>query len=277
MASRSYDIVLWGCTGYTGELVADYLAAYQGKHSELKWALAGRSEAKVAALKRRLQAEFPGCDPPILIGTADDQSSVDAVVAQTRVIITTAGPYLKRGTPVVDACVRLRTDYVDITGEAAWVAELIEKYHSIAEKNGTHIVPMSGYDSIPSDLGTLFAVNAVRETFGTSTCRVRAIAEMNGQLSGGTLATGIEMARDFPEYVVKSRDPFAMGGNVGAARPEDEDVLDAVYDADLDTWTQPFQMQSINTRVVRRSNAWLHYGHGFQYQELGKVGLRLQV
>lgn len=265
--ARQFDIVLWGCTGFTGALVAEYFATdVAKKHPELKWALCGRSEAKVTELKEKLRKINPSIDPPVLTGTADDQASVDEIVNKTRVMLTTAGPYLKRGTPVVDACVRLGTHYVDISGETAWVADLIDKYHHAAEETGALIVPMSGYDSVPSDLGVLFAVRAVRKEFGQPTRRCQSVVEMAGQLSGGTLATGIEMGRDFPEHAKRQDDPFCMGGGT-LPRPEDQDQLDARHNLELDVWTQPFMMAQLNTRVVRRSNAWLHYGHGFSYGE----------
>lgn len=269
--SREYDIVLNGCTGFTGNLVAEYFARdVAPRHPELKWALCGRSREKVEAVKRKLQEEWPVVNPPVLVAVSEDQASMDAVVGQTKVFLTTVGPFLARGTPAVDACARLGTHYVDITGEAPWVADLLDKYHHVAQASGATIVPMSGYDSIPSDLGVLFAVRAVRETFGQPTRRCSAVAEMGGALSGGTFATGIEMARDFPEHFKKQDDPFCMGGGT-VARPEDEDQFEARFDEDLGVWTQPFMMAQINTRVVRRSNAWLHYGSGFSYGEAGKA------
>eukprot|EP00928_Gymnodinium_smaydae_P032389 TRINITY_DN23476_c0_g2_i1.p1 TRINITY_DN23476_c0_g2~~TRINITY_DN23476_c0_g2_i1.p1 ORF type:complete len:427 (-),score=51.36 TRINITY_DN23476_c0_g2_i1:43-1275(-) len=272
--SRPYDILLWGCTGFTGTLVAEYFARdVSGRHPQVKWALAGRSQAKVQEVKSKLQAQWPGVDPPIILGTADDQASVDAAVQQCKVVLSTAGPYLKRGTPVVDACVRLGTHYVDITGETSWVADLLDRYHDSAEEKGVFIVPMSGYDSIPSDLGALFAVKHVRKLFGQPTRRVRCVAEMAGSLSGGTLATGIELGRDYPEHRERQEDPFCMGGGT-LPRPEDEDQITAVFDDDLQTWTQPFMMASLNTRVVRRSNAWLHYGSNFSYSECQKASGR---
>jgi len=265
--ARPFDLVIWGCTGFTGKLVAEYFARdVSPRHPKLRWALCGRSLNKVEAVKSEVRAQWPSVDPPVLTGTSDDQASVDAVVGQCKVLLTTAGPYLTRGTPVVDACVRLGTHYVDITGETSWVADLLDKYHHDAVKNNVLIVPMSGYDSIPSDLGVLFAVHNVRARFGQSTRRVHSIIEMSGTLSGGTLATGIEMGRDFPEHLLRQDDPFCMGGGT-IARAEDEDQFDALFDDDLKVWTQPFMMAQLNTRVVRRSNAWLHYGTGFSYGE----------
>jgi len=265
--ARTHDIVIWGCTGFTGQLVAEYFAEKVApKHPSLKWALAGRSRPKVEEVKTKLREQWPAVDPPVLVGTSEDPTSVDAIASDTKVLLTTAGPYLQRGTLVVDACVRFGTNYVDITGETAWVADLLEKYHQAAQKSGALIVPMSGYDSIPSDLGVLFAVNAVRERFEQSTRRCQTVAEMQGALSGGTLATGIEMGRDFPEHAKRQNDPFCMGGGT-LPRAEDQDQLDARYNEALQVWTQPFMMAELNTRVVRRSNAWLHYGAGFSYGE----------
>lgn len=272
MTSRPYDIVLNGCTGFTGELVAEYFARdICPRYPELKWALCGRSKDKVEDVKHRLNQQWPasfqsGRAVAVLVAASEDQASIDAVVGQTKVFLTTVGPYLTRGTPAVDACARLGTHYVDITGEAPWVAELLDKYHHAAVNSGAIIVPMSGYDSIPSDLGVLFAVRAVRERFGQAVSHCQAVAETGGTMSGGTLATSIEMARDFPEHYKKQDDPFCMGGGT-VPRPEDEDQFDARFDESLQVWTAPFMMSQINTRVVRRSNALLHYGSGFSYGE----------
>eukprot|EP00929_Paragymnodinium_shiwhaense_P035238 TRINITY_DN19050_c0_g1_i1.p1 TRINITY_DN19050_c0_g1~~TRINITY_DN19050_c0_g1_i1.p1 ORF type:complete len:416 (-),score=94.07 TRINITY_DN19050_c0_g1_i1:173-1420(-) len=265
--ARPYDIVLWGVTGFTGKLVAEYFASsVVQRYPKLTWALCGRSRDKVQAVKEQLKAAGCTADPAVLTGDADDQASVDAVVAQCRVLLTTAGPYLKRGGPVVDACVRLGTHYVDITGETSWVAELIDKYHHLAEENGTFIVPMCGFDSIPADLGTLFAVKKIREMYAQPTRRVQGLVDMNGMLSGGTAATFIELGRDFPEHRRRQEYAFCMGGGT-LPRPEDEDQVEAVFNEDLKVWTMPFGMASLNTRVVRRSNAWLHYGPDFGYNE----------
>eukprot|EP00450_Noctiluca_scintillans_P040323 CAMPEP_0194480348 /NCGR_PEP_ID=MMETSP0253-20130528/3175_1 /TAXON_ID=2966 /ORGANISM="Noctiluca scintillans" /LENGTH=409 /DNA_ID=CAMNT_0039319717 /DNA_START=48 /DNA_END=1277 /DNA_ORIENTATION=+ len=271
MASRTYDIVLNGCTGFTGNLVAEYFAKeISVKRPGLKWALCGRSQEKVEQVKANLRAQWPAVNPAVLVAASEDQASMDAVVAQTRVLLTTVGPYLARGSPAVDACARFGTHYVDITGEAPWVADMLDRYNHVAQASGALIVPMSGYDSIPSDLGVLFAVRAVRERFGQATRRCLTVAEMGGALSGGTFATGIEMARDFPEHYKMQDDPFCMGGGT-VPRAEDEDQFDARLDEDLQVWTSPFMMSQINTRVVRRSNALLHYGSGFSYGEAGRA------
>jgi len=265
---RPFDVVILGVTGFTGRLVGEYFAEHvHKKHPDVKWALAGRNLEKVQAEKAALQKRWPDVNPGVLQCDNDSQASVDECVAQTKVMLTTAGPYIKRGGPVVDACVRLGTDYVDLTGEAAWVGGLIDRYHCQAEENQVHIMPMSGYDSIPSDLGTLFAVQKVRERFGEATRKVRSVCAMAGSLSGGTLATSIEMGRDYPEFSERTKDPFNMGGGT-VPREEDKDVVTAEYDELAGGWTMPFMMATINTRVVRRSNAWLHYGRDFGYQEV---------
>ena len=269
--AKEFDIVILGVTGFTGRLVADYFSqTISHEHPDLRWAIAGRSASKLAAVKSSIEAQFPGISPEILLCDNDDQASVDKCISRTRVIITTAGPYLKRGTPIVDACVRLGTDYVDLSGETPYAASLIDRYHHAAEAAGVHIVPMSGYDSIPSDLGVLFAVNQVRDRWDQPTRSCKSVCNMAGQLSGGTLATGIEMGRDFPEAAALAKEPFAMGGGT-VPRAEDMDLQAAVFDETAQCWTMPFMMATINTRVVRRSNAWLHYGLAFGYQEVAKA------
>ncbi|HEX6383065.1 MAG TPA: saccharopine dehydrogenase NADP-binding domain-containing protein, partial [Anaerolineae bacterium] len=152
--SKPFDIVLWGATGYTGQLVADYLA----RHADpgLRWAIAGRNRHKLEALRRSLATVNPAAaELPILTGDSHDAASLQAIVAQTRVVATTVGPYAKYGTPLVAACVEQGVDYCDITGEPAWVRANIDAFHAQAEQTGARIVHFCGVDSIPSDLGAL--------------------------------------------------------------------------------------------------------------------------
>lgn len=209
----------------------------------------------------------------MLVGSAADQASVDKIVSQSRVMLATAGPFIQIGTPVVDSCVRHGSHYVDITGEVPWVRQLVDKYDAAAKDKGVYIVNCCGFDSVPSDLGTLFTTRAIRRRFHQPTRRVRNFADMAGQLSGGTASTGIVLEQMGKEVLAQLQDPFLLGGAPpGGPRPEDMDQREAVFVPELDSWTAPFMMASINTRIVRRSHqlyseAGQAYSADFSYNE----------
>ncbi len=170
---RNYDVVLYGASGFTGRQTVTYFA--QHAPAGLRWAVAGRSREKLQALAAPVD---------VLIADSADQTSMDAVVSQTRVLLSTASPFAKYGTPVIDACVRLRTDYVDITGETLWVQQLIAKYHDDAAAHGVRIVPCCGFDSIPSDIGAFLLARHYRASM------VRGYFQFGGGgLNGGTIAS----------------------------------------------------------------------------------------
>jgi short subunit dehydrogenase-like uncharacterized protein len=266
MSKRDVDLVLFGATGFTGRLAAAYLA--EQPHG-LRWAIAGRNRGKLEAMA----SELPG-EVGIVVADSGDAASIAAMAASTAVLATTAGPYAKYGTPVVDACVEHQTHYVDITGESLWVRELIDKHHERAAKDGTRIVPMCGFDSVPSDLGVFLMSRAVREAFGEETASVRAVFRMSGGgLNGGTLASILELSQRGDRW--KSLDPVLLNPaahQTEALRKNNRDGRGVVWDADLKTWLFPFVMAMVNTRVVRRSQALLTdagegYGANFRYDE----------
>lgn len=258
MTERTYDVTIWGATGFTGELVAEYFSRVVSvRHPDLRWCVAGRNEKKLTAVVASLSTK-----PGIVVASITDKASVDRLVSQTRVLISTAGPFVNFGTPIVEACVRHGTHYTDITGETPWVHGMIAKFHESAKRNGTFIVPMCGFDSIPSDLGAFFTAKHVREKFDKPCRRVTGYFMSNGGPSGGTLASGQNM-QSHPELQDLFTRPFLLGGGAGkGVRPEDEDVREAVFNEELGTWTAPFGMAGINTRVVRRSSWLLEGGEG---------------
>lgn len=247
--------------------------------TKVAWAIAGRNIEKLQKVAARCQ-ELNGALPPLdcLVGDSTDQASVDKIVAKTKVILSTAGPFMKYGPPVVDACIRFRTDYVDITGEIPYVRDMANKYHEKAKQAGIFIVPMSGFDSIPSDLGAFMAVQYLRNKHGEGTRRVKAVCDMKGGLSGGTAASSILMETSGEHITNQMKDLFLLGGRAQAqaqsseARVEDMDVTAASFNEDLQCWTAPFMMAGLNTRVVRRSSelfaeAGAGYGPDFSYNE----------
>ncbi len=266
MAQRSYDLVLYGATGFTGRQAAVYLAEHAPEG--LRWAIAGRSREKLAALAKEVSA------PAIEVADSADPVSVEALVSQARVVASTAGPFALYSEPVVAACVRHCADYVDLTGEAPWIRSLIDRFHDQAAAQGTRIIPCCGVDSVPSDLGTQAAVRWLREQLGQPTRTVSASFVFHSSgLNGGTLATALEMAEAGQE---NSRQDVLLLNPPGRTSPEERarsaEVEQVRYDPLRGAWLGPFIMAPINSRVVRRSNglfalAGEAYGPEFSYQE----------
>ena len=182
--SRDFDIVLWGATGFTGRLVADYLVRnYLGGDTGLRLALAGRNKDKLQGIAKEIGAP----ELPLLIGDSFDAESLDAIASRAEVLITTVGPYAKYGAELVGACVRNGTDYCDLTGETHFISAMIDAYEEEAKRTGARIVHCCGYDSIPSDLGTLIVQDAFKKRHGRYASQVKmAAVQMKGAFSGGT-------------------------------------------------------------------------------------------
>jgi short subunit dehydrogenase-like uncharacterized protein len=266
---RDYDLVVLGATGFTGKLVAEYLLAQYGLNAELRWAVAGRNEAKLESLRSELGAP----ELPILLADSDDVASLDTLAQQTAVICSTVGPYALYGSNTVAACARHGTDYCDLTGEVQWMQRMIADHQHTAQDSGARLVHTCGFDSIPSDLGVLFVQNAMLERHGVTAPRVKyRVKGFSGAFSGGTVASMInmfeEMSRD-PSLKRQVEDPYALLPPDAARGNDVTDQSAAVYDEDFECWTIPFVMAAINTRVVRRSNALLEFpwGEDFRYNE----------
>lgn len=269
---RPFDIVVWGATGFTGALVAEYLARHRPEG--LRWALGGRNEKKLAAVRERLAVVDPSLSElPLLVGDSHDKEKLADIAGKTRVIVSTVGPFAEYGAELVAACVDAGTDYADITGEPHFVREMIDRHHEHARETGARIVHCSGYDSIPSDLGTLTLQEYAKEHFGAPFREVKCFAgESKGGVSGGTIASMMLIV----EKATKDRDlrrmlgnPYALAPDPKKKGPDGPDPKGVRYDADLGRWTGPFVMAAINSRVVRRSNALLDYAYGedFHYSE----------
>lgn len=275
--SRKFDIVVWGASGFTGRLVAEYLVEHylqrSGNPHGLRVALAGRDQSKVAAVAREIGAP----DLPVLVGDSFDAASLDAIASQAEVVLTTVGPYAKYGDELVAACVRHGTDYCDLTGETHFVRDMIDAHHDAARRSGARIVHCCGYDSIPSDLGTLMVQEAFKDRHGSYAGEVKMGAgEMSGGASGGTLASMINIIDDIkanPKLRKVLGDPYALNPK-GVRGPDKGDQTGVRFDDDFDMWTAPFVMAAINTRIVRRSHALLGepWGEDFRYSEVMTTG-----
>ena len=276
--SRDFDIVLWGATGFTGRLVADYLVRnYLGGDTGLRLALAGRNKDKLQGIAKEVGAP----ELPLLIGDSFDAESLDAIASRTEVLITTVGPYAKYGAELVGACVRNGTDYCDLTGETHFISAMIDAYEEEAKRTGARIVHCCGYDSIPSDLGTLIVQEAFKKRHGRYASQVKMAAlQIKGAASGGTIASMLNMVDEMkanPGLRKVLGDPYALNPK-GVRGPDKGDQTGARFDKDLNMWTGAFIMAAINTRIVRRSHALmgLPWGEDFRYSEVMGTGKGLK-
>jgi len=291
--SRPFDIVLWGATGFVGRLVAEYFAGHYSRcdtsrsdtsggdtsQDKISWAIAGRNRAKLESLRRDLKDQFSVSeDLPILIGDALDPESLGPIARQSSVVCTTVGPYAKYGTPLVEACVAHGTDYCDLTGEVAWVRSIIDRYHEKARGAGARLVHCCGFDSIPSDLGTLMIQEESRRIHGCPCENVRLlVSDAEGGFSGGTLASlfgTLERASQDDRVRSILTDPYALNPLGTRSGLDEGPQLGARYDQTAGAWTGPFLMAPVNEKVVRRSNALMDgkYGPAFRYAESMQFG-----
>ncbi len=245
---------------YVSVCAAEYFAVVLSqRYPTLRWSIAGRDREKLTQLLEKVKSLMTGSRDRVglLVGSITDQKSIDNIVAQSRVMISTAGPFIKYGFPIVDACVRLGCHYTDITGETPFVRALIDRYHASATDKKVVVLPMCGFDSIPSDLGAYFTAKVLSKDCHSLASEVRGFFVSNGGPSGGTLASGQNMLTT-PELQAQFDQPFLLGGeHVGSGRAQDTDLKHATFDMRLGIWTAPFGMAKINTRVVRRSVALL--------------------
>jgi short subunit dehydrogenase-like uncharacterized protein len=273
MSSAKFDIVVYGATGFTGQLVAEYLAAHYKHDKQLKWAMAGRSLDKLKAVRDAIGAP---AETPLIVADASDAASLKAMAEQTRSVITTVGPYQLYGEELLAACVADGTDYFDLCGEPIWMRQMIDKYEAAAKDSGARIVFSCGFDSVPFELGTFFVQEEARRVFGAPAARVRGrVRDMRGTLSGGTAAsakaTFDAVAKDI-SLVAILNDPFAL--TPGFAGPKQPKGNKPLVEEDLKSWAAPFMMALINTRNVHRSNMLMGfpYGQDFVYDEMVLTG-----
>ena len=266
MSDRRFEIVLYGATGFTGKLVAEYLSE---AHPDLTWAIAGRSQQKLDEVRQALNLP----ELPTIIADSADPASLNAMAKQAIALISTVGPYAKYGTPVLDACATEGTHYCDLTGEAQWMAEVYEQIDPIAKDSGARLVHCCGFDSIPSDLSVFFLQKNFKERFGSYATHITGrMGRAAGGVSGGTVASLMYVAEQASkDPVIKERvmDPYALcpaGLEKGLDGPDQAGIA---WDDNFESWTGPFVMAAINTKVVRRSHALagLPYGADFRYDE----------
>ena len=272
MSDPAYDIIVYGASGFTGRLVAEYLNERYGGDGDVRWAMAGRNTEKLERVRREMGIPE---SVPIVTADGDDAQSLTAMAAMTRAVITTVGPYQLYGDKLVEVCAKTGTDYLDLCGEPAWMRQKIDALESTAKQSGARIVFSSGFDSIPFDCGVWLLQQRCIEQTGKPSPRIRGrVRKMQGTFSGGTAASlkaTMAAARD-PEILKILRDPFSLAP--GFTGPEQPHGNKPYFDEAIDSWVAPFIMAAINTRNVHRTNflLGLPYGKDFVYDEMVVTG-----
>ena len=273
MSEREFDVIVFGASGYTGKLVAEYMGKEYGNDESIRWAIAGRNKDKLSSVKKDLNLNER---VSIIEVDSTNKDSLDSMTSSAKCILTTVGPYQLYGSSLVQSCSENGTDYVDLTGEPGWMYEMINAHQDTAKKSGARIVFSCGFDSIPFDLGVYFVQQAAQEKYGKPAKHVRGrVKAMNGEFSGGTIASlGATMAtlKEKPELIQVLSNPFSLTeGFEGPAQLDDSKVL---LDEKLNMWVTPFVMAPINTKNIHRSNALLGhaYGEDFCYDEMMIAG-----
>ncbi|CAO3625343.1 unnamed protein product [Cunninghamella blakesleeana] len=268
--SRKYDIVVYGATGFTGELTCEYLLEIKDK--SLKWAMAGRSLSKLEKVRENLsKTDEAAKDLDLIVADASKPETLDAFLKDTTVVLSTVGPFALYGTPLVEACLRQKTHYVDTTGEYNWIYHIINQFHEKAKQENIMIVPTCGFDSVPSDLGTFMVVDYIKRKHNLSTAEVKgSYVDVVGGASGGTLQTTITSLADKSLTKDQSFDPYLLASERGIAKP----YLPSLHkDHDFyKKWQTFFVMSVINEKVVHRSWSLQNergqgYGRLFKYRE----------
>jgi short subunit dehydrogenase-like uncharacterized protein len=266
VSKRAYDVVLYGASGFVGRQTVAYFARHAGR---LRWALAGRNA-------RKLELARGDAVAGLIVADAADGNALAALAAQTKVVLSTAGPFALYGSALVAACAEQGTHYCDITGETPWVREMIDRHHAQAAEDGTRIVPCCGFDSVPSDIGALLVADAVKRESGQRCARIKACHSIRGGLNGGTLASLLNIAE--AGELDRLADTFGLNpqGSAPADRRAHADPLIPRHDSDFQAWLAPFVMAAINTRIVRRSVALAGvrsaYAPDMVYQEYLRTG-----
>lgn len=272
--TREFDLIVYGATGYTGRLVAEHFVREYGDQGKSvpdapKWAMAGRNRAKLEDVRTLIGAPD---DTPLVVADADDPDSLAAMVARTKIVLTTVGPYQLYGEPLLAACAEGGTDYADLCGEPVWMAQMIDKYDAAAKASGARICFSSGFDSTPFDLGVMMLQAEAVKRFGAPAPRVKGrVRKMEGTFSGGTAASfkaTMASAAKNPRQFGQLQDPFLLCEDFeGPAQPGG---MLPVYDDELASWSAPFIMAGINTKNVHRTNYLTGhlYGEDFRYDEM---------
>jgi len=266
-----FDLIVFGATGFVGKLVCRHLLDHAKVKEELSWAVAGRSRQKLDGLISDLGQG--ATELPCIIADATDENSLKAMCKQTRVVISTVGPYALYGDTLVKVCAENGIDYCDLTGEPQWIHRMMKQHETVARDSGARIVHCCGFDSIPSDLGVYYLQQKAREMFGTSCTQVSMrVMATKGGVSGGTVASIVNLVKEAAGDSILRRamkDPYWLSPHSKKARKQSSTMISVKFDEDFQRWVAPFVMAEVNTRVVLLSNTLQEYAYGenFCYEE----------
>lgn len=275
-SAREFDVIVWGATGFTGALVARYLMRQYGTDGDLRWAIAGRNKEKLEKLRNSLGVQAGSLEA--IVADSFNQDSLRDLARRTRVVLTTVGPYALYGSSLVEACVEEGTHYCDLAGEVQWIRKMIDLHHARAKQTGARIVHCCGFDSVPMDIGVWFLQDEAKKRFGAYCDSITLFVKATkGTASGGTIASMINLIEESRKDREVARilvHPYSLNPEGERQGPDERDQQNVVYDEHADSWTAPFVMASVNTKVVRRSNALAAYPYGkdFRYHEAVLTG-----
>ncbi len=276
MNDREFDVVVQGATGFTGTLVAEYMVRQYGVGGNLRWALAGRSKEKLETVRDSLGPEAAGLE--LILADSFDHEALAALASRTKVVLTTVGPYALYGSDLVAACVEAGTHYCDLAGEVHWIRKMIDRHQARAQQTGARIVHCCGFDSVPMDIGVWFLQEAAREKYGTYCKSITMLVKATkGAASGGTIASMLNLISESRRDRSVARtlaDPYGLNPDGERQGPDQRDQQKVLYRDDVNSWTAPFIMAGVNTKVVRRSHALagFPYGRDFRYAEAVMTG-----
>jgi short subunit dehydrogenase-like uncharacterized protein len=275
-----FDIIIYGATSFVGQIMLEYLAEYTTKQDAepIKWAIAGRSEQKLLAVKA--QNNLPHIEH--IIADANDEAALTNMCAQTKVVISTVGPYALYGETLIKVCAESGTDYCDLTGEPQWIKAMLDKYEMSAKASGARIINSAGFDSIPSDLGVYALQQHAIETTGKPAFQIKMrVRKIKGGASGGTIASMlnvVEEASNNPALRKLLVNPYVLCPKDHPFKQRQTNHKKAQFEEDTQMWIMPFIMAAINERIVHRTNSLLgnRYGEYFLYDEAmsAKKGLQ---
>jgi short subunit dehydrogenase-like uncharacterized protein len=253
-SDRRLDVVVFGATSFVGQILCRHLVERHGTTGSLRWAIAGRSAAKLDSV-----AASTGAEVERIVADAQDEAALAELASSARVVISTVGPYDLYGSPLVAAIARAGSDYCDLTGETQWMRRMIDAHQAEAVESGARVVHACGFDSIPSDLGVWFTQQQAVEQLGAPCTSISMrVQRMRGGASGGTIASmmnAVEQATRDAELRRLLADPYALNPPEMRDGPRQSNVVKPTRDAVTGEWLAPFVMAAVNTRVVQRSHA----------------------
>jgi short subunit dehydrogenase-like uncharacterized protein len=288
MTARKYDITLYGATGYTGRLILINLCEAlleNGANKGMSLAIAGRNRDKLELLKQEM-VEVDRANEAISIEVAEafDEQALMTLAEDSRVVISAVGPYMEVGEGMIKACAEKGTDYLDITGENEFVDAMYPKYDMVARATQCRLIHACGFDSVPHDLGVLYAMQQLNEQVGDlvrESVDVNTYVNMGGRISSGTWKSMVSILSRLRHslHVGQLWRSLTVGKEVDGrririARPK------VRYDYRLRSWI--FPLPSIDSQVVRRSaelfeqyGRQFSYGHYLQIRSLPKLMVAL--